>query len=147
MKIKLLNTNSKNQVFSVPEFNFGQFQRWKENEPFKYSLEIDKFKFIEIFSSEFKEFRDNELLENDCFGIEELVAFKKNGSPTLEELFNKNLTLLKDLLIYHQYEILHLLIKQNNLGSNFYSINSIDKVIIKEKQIYFEGVCFEVNRK
>ena len=71
-----------------------------------YSLELEITAFIEKFSGKFAEFRENEISENDSYDIEELIAYEKAGRPTLIELLDYNLSLLKRLIIYHQYEIL-----------------------------------------
>tara|TARA_R110002051_G_scaffold44919_1_gene90783 strand:- start:81 stop:527 length:447 start_codon:yes stop_codon:yes gene_type:complete len=148
MKIVLKNKKTDTSLFTVPEFNFGQFQRWKNVERLTYVLEIKIKEFIENFSEYFFEFRKAEILEDDCYDLEELIAYKKAGRPTLENLLNGNLPLLTDLMIYHQYELLHSIIDSSStVGTFFYSINSIDKVEFTEDKIYLEGICFKVDRK
>ncbi len=148
MKIVLKNKKTDTSLFTVPEFNFGQFQRWKNVERLTYVLEIKIKEFIENFSEYFFEFRKAEILEDDCYDLEELIAYKNAGRPTLENLLNSNLPLLIDLMIYHQYELLHSIIDSSStVDTFFYSINSIDKVEFTEDKIYLEGICFRVDRK
>ena len=147
MKIVLKNKKTDTSLFIVPEFNYGQMQRWEGEERLKYSLEIDIHIFMEKFSKQFLEFRENEILEDDCFDLEVLIAYKNAGRPTLKQLFSSNLSLLANLIIYHQYEILHAIIGTSLVGKLFYSINSIDKVEFTENKIYVEGICFKVDRQ
>ena len=142
MKIRLIGKEITDTLFSVPEFNFGQMQRWTGKERLKYSLELETSSFIEKYSNTFSEFRENEILENDPFDIQELIDYQKADRPTLNQLLESNLPLLKSLIIYHQYEILHLLIKNSQENKLFYSINSIDNVKFKNNTILFQGICF-----
>jgi hypothetical protein len=146
MKITLKDKIIDNSLFVVPEFNFGQMQRWKGKERLKYSLELEVPVFINKISKEFISFRESEISENDTYDLEELIAYEKAGRPTLIELFDKNLPLLKNLIVYHEYDILHSIIEQSTVDKLFYSINSIGKVQFKENKILLEGICFEVNR-
>ena len=148
MKIALKNKKTATLVFTVPEFNFGQFQRWKNVERLTYVLKIHIKEFIEKFSDFFSEFRKDEISEDDCLDLEELIAYKNAGRPTLLNLLNSNLPLLADLIIYHQYELLHSIIDaSSSVGNLFYSINSIDKVAFMENKIFLEGICFEIDRR
>ena len=148
MKIFLKNKKTDTSLFIVPEFNYGQMQRWEGEERLKYSLEIDIHIFMEKFSKQFSEFRENEILEDDCFDLEVLIAYKNAGRPTLENLLNSNLSLLANLMIYHQYELLHAIINtSSSVGKLLYSINSIDKVEFTEHKIHLEGICFKVDRQ
>jgi len=146
MKIALLHKKIGSQVFTVPEFNFGQMQRWEGKERLRYSIEIETTIFIEKFSSEFTSFRENEISENDPYGLKELEAYRTAGWPTLLELFENNTQLLKELIIYHEYEVLHLLINNPTVDKLFYSINSIDIVEFNKNKIQLEGICFEIAR-
>ena len=76
MKITLLNKKLETPVFAVPEFNFGQMQRWVGVERLRYSIEVETALFIEKFSEEFASFRENEIQENDYYNLEELEAYK-----------------------------------------------------------------------
>ena len=147
MKITLLNKKLETPVFAVPEFNYGQMQRWEGVERLRYSIEVETALFIEKFSEEFASFRENEIQENDYYNLEELEAYKEAGWPTLKELFKSNIPLLKELILYHQYEILHLLIQNASIGKLFYSINSIDTVVFKNSKIELKGICFEIDRR
>jgi len=147
MKIALKNKKTDTLVFSVPEFKFGQLQRWKNFERSTYVLEINSKEFTEKFSKFFFEFRKDEIEEEDCLDLEELVAYKNAGRPTLKNLLNNNLPLLADLIMYLQYELLHLIIDAPNVGKLFYSINSIDKVAFSETKILIKGICFKVDRR
>jgi len=146
MKISLKNKKTDTSLFTVPEFNYGQMQRWTDVERLKYTLEITIDSFIEKFSKQFSEFRENEILEDDCYDLEALIAYKNAGRPTLQNLFNSNLPLLSILIIYNQYEILHAIIDNSKVGHLFYSINSVDKVAFTDNKIYLEGICFEIDR-
>ena len=146
MKIVLLNKSIEAPVFTVPEFNFGQMQRWAGHEHLQYSIEIHTSVFVEKFGAFFETFRQDEIIEDDTNDLDELEAYKEAGWPTLIELFDNHIPLLKDLIIYHEYEILHLIVKNETIGRLFYSINSIDTVSIGDKTMKFEGICFEVTR-
>tara|TARA_R110002073_G_scaffold128999_1_gene275010 strand:+ start:64961 stop:65404 length:444 start_codon:yes stop_codon:yes gene_type:complete len=146
MKTTLGNKTIDSTMFSVPEFNFGQMQRWKGHTRLRYSIEIDISFFIERFQSEFAAFRENEIIEDDPEDLEELIAYEKAGRPTLLELLENKSQLLKELIMYHEYEILHLLINNPIVGKLFYSINSIDTVGFNKSKIQLEGVCFEIDR-
>ena len=146
MKILLENREIATDLFQVPEMNYGQMQRWKDHSPLQYSIEIETTLFLERFEAVFSEFRENELEEEDDCNLPELIHYRKAGRPHLKELFYENTSLLKDLLIYHQYEILHLIIRNPIVGSLFYSINSIDDFEFKSKTIVFSGICFKVVR-
>ncbi|WP_026777812.1 hypothetical protein [Polaribacter sp. Hel_I_88] len=147
MKISLKNKKTDTSLFTVPEFNYGQMQRWAGEEQLKYSLEITIETFITKFSNQFSSFRKDEIIEDDCLDLEVLIAYKNAGRPTLKQLFSSNLSLLANLIIYHQYEILHAIIGTSLVGKLFYSINSIDKVEFTENKIYVEGICFKVDRQ
>lgn len=146
MNITLTNKKTDTSLFKVPEFNYGQMQRWEGEERLKYSLEISKDTFIEKFSNKFSFFRKDEILEDDCFDLEALIAYRNAGRPTLQNLLNSNVPLLAKLIGYHQYDILHAVIEESSVGNLFYSINSIDKVTIKEHTIFMEGICFKIDR-
>ena len=146
MKITLKDKIISNSLFTVPEFNFGQMQRWKGKERLEFSLELESNDFINKIEKMFSIFRENEILENDSFDFEELIAFEKAERPTLIALFNSNLPLLESLIIYLEYDILHLLIEQQIVDKMFYSINSINKVQFKGTKILLKGVCFQVDR-
>ena len=146
MKISLKNKKTDTSLFTVPEFNYGQMQRWEGKERLKYSLEIAIDTFIDKISEQFSSFRDNEILEDDCFDLEALIAYKNAGRPTLQNLLNNNLPLLANLIGYHQYDILHAVIEESSVGNLFYSINSIDKAEFTDTKISLEGICFEVDR-
>jgi hypothetical protein len=146
MNITLTNKKTDTSLFKVPEFNYGQMQRWIDVERLKYTLEITIDSFNEKFSKQFSEFRENEISEDDCYDLEALITYKNAGRPTLQYLFNSNLPLLSILIIYNQYEILHAIIDNSKVGNLFYSINSVDKVAFTDNKIYLEGICFEVDR-
>lgn len=147
MKIELKNNPSESFVFAVPEFNFGQMQRWTDFEQLTYVLEINKCDFVAIFSKEFSAFREDEILENDPNELEPLIAYKEAGWPKLLDLLENNHPLLKELILYHDYDLLHSLIKTTEVGNHFYSINSITTVSINEQFIILEGICFEIDRR
>ncbi len=146
MLIRLKDKILENSLFTVPEFNFGQLQRWKGKERLSYSLELESSVFISKIEKMFASFRENEILENDTFDLEELIAYEKAGRPTLLELFDKDIALLKILIIYHSYDILHLIIEQQTVGKLFYSINSLDEVLLIDNKIVLKGICFEIRR-
>ena len=77
MKIILLNKKSETPLFAVPEFNFGQMQRWVGHERLWYSIEIHTSVFVEKFGAFFKTFREEEIIEDDTNDLDELEAYKK----------------------------------------------------------------------
>jgi transcriptional regulator with XRE-family HTH domain len=147
MKLFLENKITQSDLFQVTEMNYGQLQRWEEKERLRYSLEIETKIFIEKFSKEFAAFRANEIEEDDTFGLKELEDYKEAGWPTLIELLENNISLLKSLILYHQYEILHFLIENASIGEFFYSINSIDTIEFVAHKIHLKGICFVVQRE
>ena len=146
MKTTLENKRIDSTMLSVPEFNFGQMQRWKGHTRLRYSIEIKTSFFIEQFGTQFEAFREEEILEDDSDDLVELERYKVAGWPTLLELLDHNQSLLKDLIIFHEYDVLHSIIKNEHTGGNFYSINSIDTVSIEDEGMKFEGICFKVTR-
>lgn len=148
MKIKIQNTVYSNALFQVPEFNFGQFQRWENHEKITYQLEIDLADFIKIIQSFFSEFRASEIEDDDPMDLTELIAYKNLGSPTLAEMLTNHKEILSDLLIFNAYDILHLLMKEKLPIDNqyFYSVNSIDEINLTKTNVLIEGICFLINR-
>lgn len=148
MKIKIQNTVYSNALFQVPEFNFGQFQRWENHEKITYQLEIDLADFIKIIQSFFSEFRASEIEDDDPMDLTELIAYKNLGSPTLAEMLTNHKEILSDLLIFNAYDILHLLFKEQlpKDCSHFYSVNSMNEISFTKTTVVINGICFFVKR-
>lgn len=144
---KLQNKLIGNSLLTVPDFNFGQMQRWVGYEPFQYAIEMSISTFFDRFETQFESFRQEEMIENDPNGLEELEIYKAAGWPTLAELFENQHELLKSLIIYHDYDVLHSIIKNENIPPIFYSIQSIDDVQVDETLIKIKGTCFKIERK
>jgi len=146
MNITVDNKEINTELLQVPTMNYGQMQRWEGFAVLRYSIEIEKELFLKKISAFFAEFRSAEIEEDDTFDFPELIAFKNAGWPELNELVQENHTLLKDLIVYHQYEILHLIIKHpENNNDYYYSANSIDAVLFKQDKIQLNGICFKYN--
>lgn len=86
-------------------------QRWQGFVVLNYVIKVSKELFIEKTTAFFSKSRDSEIKEEDPDDFLELIAFKKSGWPNLDELVKKHPTVLEGLIIYHQYEILHLIIE------------------------------------
>mgnify|MGYP000091353782 CR=1 FL=1 len=148
MKIKVNNIDVKKELMQVPDLNFGQLQRWENHDSLNYHLEIDLTIFLDSIREFFTEFRDSEIEDNDPMDLEELISYKKLNWPTLDELVEKNLIVLSDLMKYHAYDVLHLILKEklSTTYSYFYSVQSIHTFIIKGDIVFIKGLCFIVNR-
>lgn len=147
MNIFIDNKQILTELASVPEMNYGQMQRWKDAIPLNYSIEMTLELFIKSISAFFSEFREAEIEENDTYGFPELIAFKNAGWPNLDQLVKEHIDLLKVLIIYHEYEILHCITQTASIVHNyFYSINSVEEVVIENKTITLKGICFKVIR-
>lgn len=147
MIFKLKNSFTDSHLFAVPIMNFGQMQRWIGHEQLKYSLEVDINYFLESFNDYFEQFRKEEIEEDDPEDFEELINFKNIGRPNLKELIENHHELLNDLLIFNRYEVLHSIVKYERKDDFFYSINSLDKVLVNNKSLILSGICFKVERK
>ncbi|MFN0729263.1 hypothetical protein [Polaribacter gochangensis] len=148
MKITIQNKPISKEFLQVPEFNFGQFQRWKNHEQITYQLEIETSAFITLIEAYFNEFRATEIEDDDVLGLEELIAYKNLGFPTLTEMLTNHKEILCDVLIFNAYEILHLLFKEQLSAKEkyFYSVNSIDAIHFKKSNVLLTGICFLVKR-
>lgn len=69
-------------MLTVPDFNFGQMQRWVGYEPFQYAIEMSISTFFNRFETQFESFRQEEIIENDPNGLEELEIYKAACWPT-----------------------------------------------------------------
>jgi len=143
----LQNKQIENCLLTVPEFNYGQMQRWVGHEYLRYTIEMSISFFLERFETQFETFRQEEIKEDDTEGLEELEAYKEAGWPSLIELLENDHALLKNLIIFHEYDLLHSIIENKNIPTVFYSINSIDTVSITKDSMKIEGVCFEIRRE
>lgn len=144
MQILIKNIKNKAELLQVPTMNYGQMQRWQDFEPLHYIIEITKEQFIEKTASFFAEFRDCEIEEDDTDDFPKLIAFKNAGWPDLNELTKKHTTVLEGLIIYNQYEILHLIVEHPETNNcYYYSANSIDEVSFEGEMIKIKGICFQ----
>jgi len=148
MKIEIQNKPIAIELMQVPDFNFGQFQRWKEHEPLVYQLEVDTPAFVKIIKKYFNEFRKAEIEDDDVMDLEELIAYKNLGFPTLTEMLTNHRETLSDLLIFNSYEILHLLFTEQLSAEEkfFYSVNSIDAICLTKATVVIKGICFLLKR-
>ncbi len=148
MKIEIQNKPISIELMQVPDLNFGQFQRWKNHEQITYQLEIETSAFITLIEAYFNEFRATEIEDDDVLGLEELIAYKNLGFPTLTEMLTNHKEILCDVLIFNAYEILHLLFKEQLSAKEkyFYSVNSIDAIHFKKSNVLLTGICFLVKR-
>ncbi len=148
MKIKIQNKPISKEFLQVPEFNFGQFQRWKNHEQITYQLEIEISAFITLIETYFNELRATEIEDDDVLDLEELIAYKNLGFPTLTEMLTNHKEILCDLLIFNSYEILHLLFTEQLSAKekHFYSVNSIDTICFTKSNVLLTGICFLVKR-
>jgi hypothetical protein len=144
MDVCIENKKVLTELAQVATMNYGQMQRWQDFVALNYSIEIDKDVFIEKIADFFAEFRDAEKEEDDTDGFPELEAYKSVGWPDLNALTKDYTAILRDLIIYHQYEILHLIIENPTKRHNFYySVNSIDDVLFENEKITLKGICFQ----
>lgn len=128
----------------VPVMNYGQMQRWGDFVRLHYSIELPTEIFIEKIENYFSEFREAEIAEDDPDDFPELKAYKDAGWPDLKKLVKDHNAILKELIFYHQYEILHLILKRSVTKQNYcYSVNSVDEVIIENERIKLIGICFQ----
>ena len=146
MQIEIQNKPISKELMQVPDFNFGQFQRWKNHERIEYQLEIEISSFIHLIEDYFNEFRAAEIEDDDTMDLEELVAYKNINRPTLDELLKQHQAVLCDLILYNSYDILHLLLneKQSKAKKYFYSVNSMDSIRFTNSRVLITGVCFKV---
>lgn len=76
------------------------------------AFEMPKELFIKKIASFFAEFRDAEIEEDGTDDWPELIAFKNAVWPDLSHLAKEHTAILSDLIIYHQYDILHIIIER-----------------------------------
>jgi hypothetical protein len=148
MKIKIQNKPKSIELMQVPDLNFGQFQRWENHEPITYQLEIEISSFITSIETYFNEFRAAEIEDDDVMDLDELIAYKNLGFPTLTEMLTNHKEILSDVLIFNAYDILHLIFtkKLSVKEKYFYSVNSIDTIHFSKSNALLTGVCFLVKR-
>jgi hypothetical protein len=144
MDVLIENRKILTELAQVSTMNYGQMQRWQDFVPLHYSIEMAKELFTKKITSFFAEFRDAEIEEDDPDDWPELIAFKNAGWPDLSELTKEHPAILSDLIIYHQYDILHLIIERPATRHNyFYSLNSVDEVLFENEMIKLKGICFQ----
>jgi len=144
MNVLIENRKIIPELAQVPEMNYGQMQRWQDFVQLHYSIELTTKLFIEKMDDFFSEFRDAEIEDDDTDDFPELTAFKKAGWPDLNQLAKDHQAILKDLIIYNQYEVLHLILKRPVTNHNYYySVNSVDEVIFENDMIKLIGICFQ----
>lgn len=144
MDILIGNRKILSDLAKVPTMNYGQMQRWKDFIPLDYSIELKTKKFLENIDDFFSEFRSAEIEEDDTSEIPELITFKNAGWPKLSKLAKDHQSLLKDLIIYTQYEILHIILNGPVTKYNYYySVNSIDEVLFEKDMLRLKGICFK----
>lgn len=148
MQVKIQNKPIAIKLMQVPDLNFGQFQRWKEHEPLVYQLEVETPAFVNIIEKYFNEFRKTEIEDDDQMDLEELIAFKNLGFPTLQEMLTNHKEILADLLIFNSQEVLQLLFNHDltSAAKRLYSVNSIDTIFITSNSVDVSGICFLVKR-
>ena len=144
MKVLIQNKAIKSGLLQVPNMNYGQMQRWQEFVPLQYEIEMSLKLFTQAIAKYFATFRKNEIAESDAFDFPELKAFKNANWPTLKELVKENKEIFEDLIIYCEYDIMHLIVEHPVPSSNYYySANSVDEVQIDCNVIKLKGTCFQ----
>jgi hypothetical protein len=144
MDVLIENRKVITELAQVATMNYGQLQRWQDFVPLHYSIEMPKELFIEKITSFFAEFREAEIEEDDTDDWPELIAFKNAGWPDLSHLAKEHTAILSGLIIYHQYDILHLMIERPASSHTFYfSLNSVDEVLYENEMIKLKGICFK----
>jgi len=125
MQVKIQNKPIDIELMQVPDLNFGQFQRWKEHERLVYQLEVETPIFVNIIEKYFNEFRKAEIEDDDVMDLEELIAYKNLGFPTLQEMLTNHKEILADLLIFNSQEVLQLLFNKDltSAAKRLYSVN------------------------
>jgi len=144
MDVRIENRKITTELAQVATLNYGQMQRWHDFVPLHYSIEMAKELFIEKITSFFAEFRDAEMEEDETNDWPELIAFKNVGWPDLSQLAKEHTSILSDLIVYHQYDILHLIIERPASKHHyFYSLNAVDEVLFENEMIKLKGICFQ----
>lgn len=128
----------------VPDMNYGQLNRWKNRKKLKYVLEFSKQEFLQKTSNFFSDFRKFEIEDNDPDDIQVLLEYKNAEYPQLDALISQYQNILKELVKYNDYELLHLLVEYNTPSEYFFSLNSINEVFITDENIILTGICFRV---
>jgi succinate dehydrogenase flavin-adding protein (antitoxin of CptAB toxin-antitoxin module) len=148
MNIKVNNSVVSNEIVLVAEFNFGQFQRLTNHEKIVYEAMMDKSVFIQKIADFFTDFRQSEIEDDDVMDHEELIVYKNIGRPSLEELFKNHSNVLKQLIHFNDYDILHLLFRYKlpENCTSYYLIQSLETIIFNEDQVVLQGVCIRVDR-
>lgn len=142
----LINNNIINPTLvQVPGMNYGQIKRWKDSSPDHYSIELAYEIFLNRITDFFAEFRNDEIEDNDTSDFPELAAYKNAGWPKLNQLTKNHQDLFKDLIIYNQYEILQLILNYPlPRHTPYYSVNSLDEVLLESDTVTLCGTCFKV---
>jgi len=144
MEVFVENKRIETSLLQVPTMNYGQMQRWEDFVPLQYIIEIKEELFLQKINDFFVEFRASEIEDDDTEEFPELIAFKNVGWADLSELINNHTTVLKGLLIFNQYEILHRIIQLPQKRNNYYySANSVVEVLFEDKIVKIKGVCFQ----
>jgi exonuclease I len=148
MKVSINHKPVIANLIQVPEFNFGQFQRLTDYKKIAYEAIIDKSEFIQKIADFFTEFRQSEIEDDDVLDHEELIAYKHIRRPSLNELFENHSSVLKQLIHFNDYDILHLLFRYKlpENCTSFYLIQSLESIVFNEDHVVLHGVCVRVDR-
>ncbi len=149
MEVSVQGRDIPNCQIAVPTFNFGQFQRWPNHEKLKYALKMGQSYFYNKIATYFEMFRIAEIEENNPEDFPELIDFKSLDWPQYQELLKRKPSLLEALLIFNDYDILHLVLPYDpkiRTHQTFYSIQSLDHIVFSEGYITLNGLCIEVQR-
>lgn len=131
-------------LLQIANMNYGQFQRWTEFVPLEYKIEVDLESFLNQIREYFANFREMEIEEDDTEGFPELERYKEVGWLELDELAKKYPEVLADVIKYEDYDILHhIVMRPVPVSDYYYSLNSVEKVQVRNDVISICGVCFK----
>ncbi len=153
---KIVSAKVNNQLIDerlllVATMNYGQFERWTAFVPLEYEFTVQLEVLVNEFDQWFSWWRSEEI-QDDYEDVEfdeffpEIADYKKLGHPTLQQLVLHHVPLAKDILKYHEYELLHSVLCDHSSApqSNFcYSVNSISDIQIQTDSITVKGICFQ----
>lgn len=144
MEVFIENKRIETPLLQVPTMNYGQMQRWEDFVQLDYVIEIKKELFLEKINDFFVEFRASEIEEDDTEEFPELIAFKNVGWADLSELVKNHTIVLKGLLLFNQYEILHRIIQRPKKSNDYYySANSVVEILFEDEIVKIKGICFQ----
>lgn len=146
MYCKLEGKHINIQNISPPAMNYGQCWRYKGLQKVSYEFNIPLSEFIEKTNRWFNDYRTESINDSKIelkgeYPLQD--KYKENGFPILEEMILKHKSLLKEIIIFFDLEILNIFdcSSANAYDEKRYIINSLDWVKI-ENQVSFGGQAF-----